>query len=171
MTPDRNDPTHDDTGEHAVLSDAASVETSGIGILGGHTAQVDVVLPPHEDDDLVDDDVVDDVRAFTEDGPLVIEIHESEVEAAPEVHPEIVAEAVIEDDTVVPESVHAPATGDVEDAVVVDDIPLARLHPSSTPPPPPSRTPDRCRPRDGRRTTPARPSARSPRCSRAPRSR
>ncbi len=123
MTPDRNDPTHDDTGEHAVLSDAASVETSGIGILGGHTAQVDVVLPPHEDDDLVDDDVVDDVRAFTEDGPLVIEIHESEVEAAPEVHPEIVAEAVIEDDTVVPESVHAPATGDVEDAVVVDDIP------------------------------------------------
>lgn len=123
MTPDRNDQTHDDTGEHAVLSDAASVENSGIGILGGHTAQVDVILPPHEDDDLVDDDVVDDTRAFADDGPIVIEVHEPQVESPGEPGPEIVAEAVIEDDAVASEAPRTPAAGEVEDAVIVDDVP------------------------------------------------
>ncbi len=41
-----------------VLDDAASVDTAGIGILGG-TAQVRVTLPAEEDDDLADDGVVD----------------------------------------------------------------------------------------------------------------
>lgn len=41
-----------------VLDDAASVDTAGIGILGG-TAQVRVTLPAEEDDDLADDGVVE----------------------------------------------------------------------------------------------------------------
>ena len=41
-----------------VLDDATSVDTAGIGILGG-TAQVRVTLPAEEDDDLADDGVVD----------------------------------------------------------------------------------------------------------------
>ncbi len=41
-----------------VLDDAASLDTTGIGIIGG-TAQVSVVLPSGDDDDLVDDGVVD----------------------------------------------------------------------------------------------------------------
>jgi MinD-like ATPase involved in chromosome partitioning or flagellar assembly len=41
-----------------VLDEAASLDTAGIGILGG-TAQVSVTLPKDEDDDLADDGVVD----------------------------------------------------------------------------------------------------------------
>lgn len=41
-----------------VLDDAASLDTAGIGILGG-TAQVSVTLPTNDDDDLEDDGVVD----------------------------------------------------------------------------------------------------------------
>lgn len=51
-----------------VLDDAASVDTAGIGILGG-TAQVRVTLPIEEDDDLSDDEVVDGEVV----GDLVIE--------------------------------------------------------------------------------------------------
>ncbi|WP_347125543.1 AAA family ATPase [Microbacterium sp. SY138] len=41
-----------------VLDEAASLDTAGIGILGG-TAQVSVTLPRNEEDDLADDGVVD----------------------------------------------------------------------------------------------------------------
>jgi MinD-like ATPase involved in chromosome partitioning or flagellar assembly len=41
-----------------VLDEAASLDTAGIGILGG-TAQVSVTLPKDEDDDLADDGVVE----------------------------------------------------------------------------------------------------------------
>lgn len=41
-----------------VLDEAASLDTAGIGILGG-TAQVSVTLPRNEEDDLVNDGVVD----------------------------------------------------------------------------------------------------------------
>ena len=41
-----------------VLDEAASLDTAGIGILGG-TAQVSVTLPKDEDDDLTDDGVVE----------------------------------------------------------------------------------------------------------------
>ncbi|MGZ8805312.1 MAG: hypothetical protein ACXWZG_08445, partial [Microbacterium sp.] len=76
MTPDRTDQTHADDAEHeqhGVLSDTGSVDTTGIGFLGGQTEQVSVVLPSHsEDDDLADDDVVDDEvtysSAFADDG-------------------------------------------------------------------------------------------------------
>lgn len=43
-----------------VLDDAASLDTSGIGIIGASTAQVSVVLPTgDDDDDLLDDGVLD----------------------------------------------------------------------------------------------------------------
>ncbi|QYM63089.1 MULTISPECIES: hypothetical protein [unclassified Microbacterium] len=41
-----------------VLDEAASLDTAGIGILGG-TAQVSVTLPMDDDDDLADDGVVE----------------------------------------------------------------------------------------------------------------
>lgn len=61
MTPDRNESTNDEP-ENGVLADGGSLDTTGIGILGGVTAQVDVALPPlaSEDDDDAHDEAVDD---------------------------------------------------------------------------------------------------------------
>lgn len=57
MTPKNpSDSAEDET--RGVLDEAASLDTTGIGILG-QTAQVSVTLPQDEDDDLVDDAVVD----------------------------------------------------------------------------------------------------------------
>jgi MinD-like ATPase involved in chromosome partitioning or flagellar assembly len=47
-----------DDESRGVLDDAASLDTTGIGILG-HTAQVSVQLPKDDDDDLEDDGVVE----------------------------------------------------------------------------------------------------------------
>ncbi|MDF2560240.1 MAG: hypothetical protein K0R99_1686 [Microbacterium sp.] len=56
MTPKNiNDPEETPLG---VLDEAASLDTAGIGILGG-TAQISVTLPADEDDDLADDGVVE----------------------------------------------------------------------------------------------------------------
>jgi len=63
LTPDRPDPTPEDA-ELGVLSDAANSDTAVLGILGGTTAQVSVSLPPNDEDDLSDDDVVDDEVDF-----------------------------------------------------------------------------------------------------------
>ncbi|MCR2800616.1 MinD/ParA family protein [Microbacterium sp. zg-Y818] len=59
MTPERNDPTHDEEPENGVLADGANLDTTGIGVLGAATARVDVVLPSTDDDD-DDDEAVDD---------------------------------------------------------------------------------------------------------------
>lgn len=67
MTPDRNDHTHDEP-ENGVLSDTGSLDTTGLGILGGGTAQVNVELPTESEDDLDDDAVIDG------EVPFVIEI-------------------------------------------------------------------------------------------------
>ncbi|WP_337907593.1 MinD/ParA family protein [Microbacterium atlanticum] len=67
MTPDRNDHTHDEP-ENGVLSDTGSLDTTGLGILGGGTAQVNVELPTEADDDLDDDGVIDG------EVPFIIEI-------------------------------------------------------------------------------------------------
>ena len=67
VTPDRNDPTHaddDENEQNGVLSHTGSLESTGIGFLGGQTEQVSVVLPSNSDEDLVDDDVIDDEVAF-----------------------------------------------------------------------------------------------------------
>ena len=60
MTPERNDPTHDEEPENGILADGASLDTTSIGVLGAATAQVNVVLPSASDDDEVDDEAVDD---------------------------------------------------------------------------------------------------------------
>ncbi|WP_353477552.1 MinD/ParA family protein [Microbacterium sp. zg-YB36] len=60
MTPERNEPTHDEP-ENGMLADGGSLDTTGIGILGGATAQVDVTLPMASDeDDDAHDEAVDD---------------------------------------------------------------------------------------------------------------
>lgn len=56
MTTKKTTPADDES--RGVLDDAASLDTSAIGILGG-TAQVSVTLPQSDDDDLADEDVVD----------------------------------------------------------------------------------------------------------------
>ena len=48
----------DDDDSLGVLDDAASLDTAGIGILGG-TAQVRVAIPTGDEDDLLDDGVID----------------------------------------------------------------------------------------------------------------
>ncbi|KAF2412565.1 hypothetical protein B1729_14420 [Microbacterium sp. B35-04] len=67
MTPDRTEHTPDEP-ENGVLSETGSIDTTGLGILGGATAQVNVQLPSESEDDLADDDVIDD------EVPFVIEI-------------------------------------------------------------------------------------------------
>ncbi|WP_194408788.1 MinD/ParA family ATP-binding protein [Microbacterium cremeum] len=68
MTPDRPDHTPDEP-ENGVLSDTGSLDTTGLGILGGGTAQVNVELPTESDDDLADDDVIGDEMPFVVEIP------------------------------------------------------------------------------------------------------
>jgi MinD-like ATPase involved in chromosome partitioning or flagellar assembly len=86
VTTKKTSPADDES--RGVLDDAASLDTSAIGILGG-TAQVSVALPQADDDDLADEDVVD--------GEIVdLIIDEPVFEPAPEA-PEVPdADAVIE---------------------------------------------------------------------------
>jgi MinD-like ATPase involved in chromosome partitioning or flagellar assembly len=67
VTPDRTEHTPDEP-ENGVLSETGSIDTTGLGILGGATAQVNVELPSESEDDLADDDVIDD------EVPFIIEI-------------------------------------------------------------------------------------------------
>lgn len=55
----------DDDDSLGVLDDAASLDTAGIGILGG-TAQVNLTIPKGDDDDLLDDDAVVDGEVASE---------------------------------------------------------------------------------------------------------
>ncbi|MDD7930240.1 MinD/ParA family ATP-binding protein [Microbacterium thalli] len=70
--PERNENQHDEN-DPAVLIDSESIHTTAIGIIGG-TAQVDVTLPPTDEDDFDDADVVDgevfDDQLSTGDIPL-----------------------------------------------------------------------------------------------------
>jgi MinD-like ATPase involved in chromosome partitioning or flagellar assembly len=67
VTPDRPDNKPDEP-ENGVLSDTGSLDTTGLGILGGGTAQVTVDLPGESEDELADDDVIND------EVPFVVEI-------------------------------------------------------------------------------------------------
>lgn len=97
-----------------VLDDAASVDTAGIGILGG-TAQVRVTLPAEEDDDLADDGVVD--------GEVGIDliVDDLTLPAAPKP----VLDAPRLDDVIDAVVVEAPAAEEpvVEEPVVADSVP------------------------------------------------
>ena len=143
MTPDRNDQTHDEAAEHAqngVLSDTGSVESAGLGFLGGQTEQVSVVLPSNSDDDLVDDDVIDDEVAldalgYTEEsaadeGDEVAQTGEIEVDGWTDAESVYDSSHVIEDASVVEESVEhsfedaAVHEGAIDDADVAEDAPV-----------------------------------------------
>jgi MinD-like ATPase involved in chromosome partitioning or flagellar assembly len=111
VTPDRPDHTPDES-EHGVLSDTGSLDTSGIGILGGSTAQVNVELPSTEDDDdLVGDDVLGG------EVPFVVEIPGGTAEA------ELVESAEAEEWAVEDDTADWDALEDIADAdVVVDEF-------------------------------------------------
>ncbi|WP_405372641.1 MULTISPECIES: MinD/ParA family protein [unclassified Microbacterium] len=62
---DRENETSDDV-DNGVLASTDNLETTGIGIIPGSTAQIEVALPPlhdGDDDDFVEDDVVDATKS------------------------------------------------------------------------------------------------------------
>lgn len=82
MTPDRLDETPEEQPEHGMLTDAGSVDTAGIGILGASTAQVRVTLPNTDDDEFAEDEVVDDISIeHIPTGDIILE-HAPEGDAA-----------------------------------------------------------------------------------------
>ncbi|MEO2132993.1 MinD/ParA family protein [Microbacterium sp.] len=93
--PDRNENASEDA-DNGVLESVTGAETTGIGIVEGATAQIDVALPVAVDDDDFDDDVVLDDE---------VEIHEGVVEEVDAV----AASAVAEDVEQVEEAVDASA--------------------------------------------------------------
>lgn len=110
--------------ENGVLSDTGSLDTSGIGILGGATAQVNVELPSEEeDDDLVEDDVIDGGM------PFVVEIPAETAEA------ELVTGGESEDRTVEDDVEDWQPLEDIADADLVEDeftaAPAAAPEPAS----------------------------------------
>ncbi|WP_235566564.1 MinD/ParA family ATP-binding protein [Microbacterium sp. Root61] len=122
-----------------MLSHTESIDTSGLGILGGATAQVSVELPVHsDDDDFVDDDVIDDEvslesieahLADEDDAAADVEPAEDEAEA------EVVDEADVEGEVAEAEvefveeftgeidvEVEAPAAEASVDEVIVEEV-------------------------------------------------
>ncbi|WP_321163619.1 MinD/ParA family protein [Microbacterium sp. Root180] len=107
-----------------MLSDTGSLDTSGIGILGGATAQVSVELPSEEeDDDLVEDEVIDG------GAPFVVEIPADTAEA------ELVESVETEDWTVEDDIEDWQPLEDIADADVVNDGSAAEFSPVAEPAP------------------------------------
>ena len=149
-----------------MLSDTGSVESTGLGFLGGQTEQVSVVLPSNSDDDLVDDDVIDDEVALdalgytdesaADEGDEVAQTGEIEVEGWTDAESVYDSSPVIEDASVVEESVEddfedaAAEESAFDDADVAEDAPVfARtsiaesivIPPAAVPPPTTGSTP------------------------------
>ena len=109
----------DDDDSLGVLDDAASLDTAGIGILGG-TAQVNLTIPMGDDDDLLDDDAVVDGEVASE---LILD-------PAPELEPATAADVIgrINDggfDIVIElpaEELPQAAVKDAEDAVTAEVV-------------------------------------------------
>lgn len=126
MTPDRTDQMNADDAEHeqhGVLSDTGSVETSGIGFLGGHTEQVSVVLPSSsDDDDDVDDDVVDDEVAYSGFAEGEDDSEDAAYADGADAEDAVTGEIEVDEWTAA-QSVYGSATPaeEIEDASVVDD--------------------------------------------------
>jgi MinD-like ATPase involved in chromosome partitioning or flagellar assembly len=126
VTPDRPDHTPDEA-VNGVLSDTGSVDTTGLGILGGATAQVSVELPTESEDDLADDDVIDDEVPFVVEIPadaelpaaaVTVHVDEPSVETA---EAEIIeTEAELEDWTVEADGFDRPQP--IEDIADADEV-------------------------------------------------
>ena len=117
MTPDRTDHTPDEP-VNGVLSDTGSLDTAGIGILGGATAQVNVELPTESDDDRDDDGVIDDEVPFVIEIPADADLPIVEVFAPAEPGDDVIdAEEVLDGDDAYEVEV-------IEDAVIVEDEPV-----------------------------------------------
>jgi MinD-like ATPase involved in chromosome partitioning or flagellar assembly len=144
VTPDRTDQTPPEPDENGVLSDTGSINTTGIGIIPGATAQVNVSLTPTDEDDL-EDDVVDDglspaeVAAFVGDGvgdsDEVEEVPTGEIvldTGAVEQHPLAEDDDVVAAEEVVDEVDDEPAMPAVEvHEPVVDVEPEAPAEPEA----------------------------------------
>lgn len=123
--PDRDDQNRVDGASDDIIDEPVSVDTTGFDILGTQTAQVAVSLPAHDEDDLVDDDVLaDDIAPGAA-------LHRAPVDAASqgdEVH-------VVHDDDIEPAD-SAPDPGSVPDAedVVEVDEPVIPAAPQAAPP-------------------------------------
>lgn len=129
MTPDRTEHTPDEP-QNGVLSDTGSLDTTGLGILGGATAQVNVELPTEADDDRDDDGVIDDEVPFVveipADADLPVAAVEDDAFDAPAEH-ETVAEleewtVEAEEDAAAPEAEPEAAAEDIVDAEEVVDL-------------------------------------------------
>lgn len=117
---------HADEESTGVLDDAASLDTSALGILGG-TAQVSVTLPQTDEDDLADEDVID--------GEVVdLIIDEPVLEPAPEAPAAPESDAVLESIVIeLPaEEVPSPRT-ETTDAVETDPHEDASIEPIAVP--------------------------------------
>ncbi|WP_322409329.1 MinD/ParA family protein [Microbacterium invictum] len=137
MTPDAFDETPEDDDENGVLPDTVSIDTTALGVLGGQTAQVSVILPSPTDEDALDDeDVVDDEVPQPRDEIPALEIGEPDgAEAASPVGEPVAieppaetaeAEIVEEDGHPAQDAVDVPADSphpDHVDADVVEDAP------------------------------------------------
>jgi len=122
VTPDRTDHTPDEP-VNGVLSDTGSLDTAGIGILGGATAQVNVELPTESDDDRDDDGVIDDEVPFVIEIPADADLPIVEVFTRAEPADDVIdAEEVIDDADEYEVDVEV-----IEDAVIVDEEPAAAV--------------------------------------------
>ena len=117
---------HADEESTGVLDDAASLETSALGILGG-TAQVSVTLPQTDEDDLADEDVID--------GEVVdLIIDEPVLEPAPEAPPAPESDAVLESIVIELPAEEVPsARTETTDAVEADPHEDATVEPVAVP--------------------------------------
>ncbi|MBD3940711.1 MinD/ParA family protein [Microbacterium sp. NEAU-LLC] len=121
MTPDRTDHTPDEP-VNGVLSDTGSLDTAGIGILGGATAQVNVELPTESDDDRDDDGVIDDEVPFVIEIPADADLPLAEQAVAEQV--DAAAHGISEDEAFEGEvyDVEVIDVEVVEDAVIEDAV-------------------------------------------------
>lgn len=114
MMRERDDETSEDV-DNGVLERTDNLETTGIGIVDGATAQIDVTLPPlsDEDDDLVDDDAAPMPLQSSPPGDdgAAIEVVEGEVAEVPA---DADSQAQAQDArTIDADVVAAPSTGSV----------------------------------------------------------
>ena len=105
MATDRNEPEPPDDTENGVLAETGMIDTTGIGIVSGNTAHVDVSLPQVEDDDELYEDVIVDEDIRTTD--LVLDLDEDRA------HIDAIADAAAQPITAAEPIVTAPVSAPV----------------------------------------------------------